>query len=66
MRVLIVSQYFWPENFRINDVVEYFKSQGHEVDILTGYPNYPEGKIFDSFNTLETDSNTDSLSKNIG
>ena len=49
MRVLIVSQYFWPENFRINDVVEHFKSRGHEVEILTGYPNYPEGKIFDLF-----------------
>jgi exopolysaccharide biosynthesis WecB/TagA/CpsF family protein len=49
VRVLIVSQYFWPENFRINDVVEHFKSRGHEVEILTGYPNYPEGKIFDLF-----------------
>ena len=42
MRILIVSQYFWPENFRINDIVEFFTSRGHNVDILTGYPNYQE------------------------
>ncbi len=49
MRILIVSQYFWPENFRINDIVEFLISKGHSVDILTGYPNYPEGKIFKNY-----------------
>jgi glycosyltransferase involved in cell wall biosynthesis len=45
MRVLVVSQYFWPENFRINAIVESMVARGIEVEILTGKPNYPEGKI---------------------
>ncbi|WCP73962.1 glycosyltransferase family 4 protein [Sphingomonas hankookensis] len=46
MRILIVSQYFWPENFRINDLVEELSRRGHEVTVLTGRPNYPEGRVF--------------------
>ena len=49
MRILIVSQYFWPENFRINEIAEFLKKENIEVDILTGKPNYPEGKIFEVF-----------------
>jgi len=46
MRILIISQYFWPENFRINDVCIGLKNRGHEVVVLTGKPNYPGGKYF--------------------
>lgn len=46
MRVLIVSQYFWPESFRINEVVQTLLAKGVEVEVLTGKPNYPRGKIF--------------------
>lgn len=46
MRVLIVSQYFWPENFRINDLVQELVARGHAVGVLTGIPNYPSGKVF--------------------
>lgn len=49
MRLLIVSQYFWPENFRINDLASEFVRKGHSVTILTGIPNYPEGKVFQDF-----------------
>lgn len=49
MRILVVSQYFWPENFRINDLVTEFCRRGHEVTVLTGYPNYPSGRIFPEF-----------------
>ena len=49
MRVLIVSQYFWPENFRINDIAKFFTSKGYTVDVLTSYPNYPEGRIFENY-----------------
>ena len=45
MRVLVVTQYFWPESFRINDVVRTLVEKGIEVDVLTGKPNYPEGVI---------------------
>lgn len=46
MKVLIWTQYFWPENFHINAVARSLKDQGVEVTVLTGKPNYPEGKIF--------------------
>ena len=49
MRLLIVSQYFWPENFRINDLAIELVSRGHEVTVLTGQPNYPGGRIFDEY-----------------
>jgi len=45
MRVLVVSQYFWPEIFRINDVVKSLVEKGVEVEVLTGKPNYPQGVI---------------------
>lgn len=49
MRILVVTQYFWPENFRINDLVMGLMEKGHEVLILTGKPNYPEGKFFKGY-----------------
>jgi glycosyltransferase involved in cell wall biosynthesis len=49
MKLLIVSQYFWPENFRVNDLAIGLANKGHEVTVLTGYPNYPEGKIYKDF-----------------
>ena len=49
MRVLIWTQYFWPENFHINEIARNLKAQGVEVTVLTGKPNYPEGKIFDGY-----------------
>jgi colanic acid biosynthesis glycosyl transferase WcaI len=45
MRILLVTQYFWPENFRINDLVEGLLDSGHSVTVLAGVPNYPSGKI---------------------
>ena len=49
MQLLIISQYFWPENFRINDLVAELVKRGHEVTVLTGIPNYPDGKVFQQF-----------------
>ena len=49
MRILIVSQYFWPENFRINDLVQELVQRGHSVKVLTGIPNYPAGRVFDAY-----------------
>jgi len=49
MRVLIVSQYFWPEYFRVNDLAIELVKKNIEVDVLTGQPNYPGGKIFEEF-----------------
>ncbi len=49
MRILIVSQYFWPETFIINDLVRGLKERGHELTILTGMPNYPAGRFFSGY-----------------
>ena len=49
MRILVVSQYFWPENFRVNDLVAEWMSRGHGVTVLTGLPNYPDGRVFPGF-----------------
>lgn len=52
MRVLIVSQYFWPETFRINDVALGLRERGHEVTVLTGMPNYPQGRFYKGYGPL--------------
>ncbi len=49
MKLLILSQYFWPENFRINDVAEGLASRGHSVTVYTALPNYPSGKFFQGY-----------------
>ena len=49
LRILVVTQYFWPENFRINDLVAELAQRGHQVTVLTGLPNYPEGQVFPEF-----------------
>ncbi len=49
MQILVISQYFWPENFRINDIVQEFVQRGHDVTVLTGVPNYPMGVVFAEF-----------------
>jgi len=46
IRILVLSQYFWPEDFCINDVVRALKGKGVEVEALTGKPNYPRGEVF--------------------
>jgi glycosyltransferase involved in cell wall biosynthesis len=49
MRVLVVTQYFWPEPFRINDLVLGLKDLGHDVNVLTGIPNYPSGRFYPGY-----------------
>ncbi len=58
MRILIVTQYFWPENFRINDLAAGLAERGHIVEVLTGKPNYPGGRLFSGYGALnpKTDS----------
>ena len=49
MRVLVFSQYYWPESFRINAVTRSLSESGLEVEVLTGKPNYPSGKVFSGY-----------------
>ena len=48
-KILVVTQHFWPENFRINDIVEGFLQDGIAVDVLCGLPNYPKGELFPGY-----------------
>ena len=57
MRILIVTQYFWPENFRINDLAEELVKRGHDVTILTGKPNYPSGELFAEYKAKPSEFN---------
>ena len=49
MKMLIWSQYFWPENFHINSVARALHERGIKVTVLTGKPNYPEGSVFPGY-----------------
>ncbi len=48
-KILVVTQHFWPETFRINDIVEGFLQDGIAVDVLCGLPNYPKGEWFPGY-----------------
>lgn len=45
MKILVVCQYYYPEPFRITDICETLVQHGHNVTVLTGLPNYPEGRV---------------------
>ena len=49
MKILVVCQYYYPEPFRIKDICEEMVRRGHEVQVVTGYPNYPEGVLYDGY-----------------
>ena len=48
-RLLVATQYFFPENFRINDMCLEWVKRGYDVTVLTGIPNYPLGDIYDGY-----------------
>jgi glycosyltransferase involved in cell wall biosynthesis len=58
MNILIVSQYYWPENFIINDVAKTLYEKGQLVEVLTGKPNYPHGVIYDGYKSLGCETET--------
>jgi len=49
MKILVVCQYYYPEQFKINDICEQLVIDGHSVTVLTGLPNYPTGKISEEY-----------------
>lgn len=51
--ILIISQYYWPEDFIINDIAEHFAARGDRVDVLTGIPNYPAGKYYAGYGLFQ-------------
>jgi len=53
VKILIITPYFHPENFRINDLAVEFNNKGHKVSILTPIPNYPDGKFYSGYGLLK-------------
>lgn len=49
MKILVVCQHFYPEQFRINDICYELVKRGHDVTVLTGLPNYPKGKVLKEY-----------------
>ena len=58
MNILIITQYFHPENFRINDFAQEFQSREHKVTILTGTPNYPGGDYYEGYGVFKKNRET--------
>lgn len=49
MKILVVCQHFYPEQFRINDICFELVKRSHDVTVLTGLPNYPKGKVLKEY-----------------
>lgn len=49
LKILIVSNHFWPANFRINDVAYWLVERGHDVTVLSGVPDYPAGEFYPGY-----------------
>lgn len=49
MKILVVSQYFYPEPFRINTICQELVQRGHDVTVMTAYPQYPQGEIYEGY-----------------
>ena len=53
MKILIISQYYFPEQFQINEIAPELVKRGHDVTVLCGIPNYPKGVVFDGYENEE-------------
>lgn len=58
MKVLIISQYYYPEQFQVNEIAPELVCRGHEVTVVCGIPNYPKGEIYEGYeNRFEEEIN---------
>lgn len=51
--ILVIAQYFYPEQFRINDICNEWIKRGYKVTVITGIPNYPQGKYYEGYGLLK-------------
>lgn len=58
MKILLVTQYFYPENFKSNDIAFELQKRGHTVTVITGIPNYPSGKYFKGYGIFKNRKET--------
>ena len=54
MNILVITQYYPPEPFKVSDICEELVNRGHSVTVLTGIPNYPSGKIYDGYQNKQS------------
>lgn len=54
MKILIVTQYYYPEQFQINEIAPELVKRGHEVTVLCGIPNYPKGVVFEEYRSADS------------
>ena len=54
MKILIVTQYYYPEQFQINEIAPELVKRGHKVTVLSGLPNYPKGVVFEGYSSAES------------
>lgn len=52
MKILIVTQLYYPEQFQINEIAPELVRSGHDVTVLTGRPNYPQGEIYEGYKNI--------------
>ncbi len=53
MKILIISQYYFPEQFQVNEIAPELVRRGHQVSVVCGVPNYPKGVVFEGYETQE-------------
>lgn len=53
MNILIITQYYHPEQFQINEIAPELVKKGHKVTVLCGVPNYPKGVIFEGYESKD-------------
>ena len=53
VNIFILTQYYSPEpgsaSIRMGEIAEYLAGVGHKVSVVTGFPNYPDGKVYDEY-----------------
>jgi len=55
-RILVYTNHFYPEQFKINEIVEWLSNEGSHIRIITGLPNYPSGKIIKEYSNIFKDN----------
>lgn len=52
MNILVVTQFYYPEPFRVHEICEELARRGNKITVLTEFPNYPEGEIYPEYKDL--------------
>lgn len=61
MNILVVSQYYYPEPFRLHEICIELYHRGHNVTVLTGIPNYPDGEVYASYTSVDCEEHIDGV-----